>query len=84
MLPMQVLNREMKVKVIINSLLVQSSSSINPMLNFQAMMSCVIPSDLISGGMGQRIEFPQWLGKNSKYGRLDRILQELQSHMRLR
>lgn len=53
------------------------------MLPMQAMMSCVIPSDLISGGMGQRIEFPQWLGKHSKRGRLDRILQELQSHMRL-
>ncbi|CAH3146276.1 unnamed protein product [Porites lobata] len=53
------------------------------MLPMQAMMSCVIPSDLISGGMGQRIEFPQWLGKHSKRGRLDRILQELQSHIRL-
>ncbi|KAK2556430.1 Replication factor C subunit 1 [Acropora cervicornis] len=49
----------------------------------QAMFSCVIPSGLICGGMGQRIEFPQWLGKNSKHGRLDRLLQELQSHMRL-
>lgn len=65
-------------------MLIQPLSSINQMLQFQAMMSCVIPSDLISGGMGQRIEFPQWLGKNSKYGRLDRILQELQGHMRLR
>ncbi|KAJ7371467.1 replication factor C subunit 1 [Desmophyllum pertusum] len=53
------------------------------MLPMQAMLSCVIPSDLMSGRMGQRIEFPQWLGKNSKYGRLDRILQELQSHVRL-
>ena len=52
--------------------------------NFQAMLSCVIPSEFISGGIGQRIEFPQWLGKHSKRGRLDRILQELQSHMRLR
>lgn len=53
------------------------------MLPMQAMFSCVIPSTLISGGMGQRIEFPQWLGKNSKYGRLDRMLQELKGHMRL-
>ena len=68
----------------LNSLMILYLSSINPMLNFQAMMSCVMPSDMMSGGMGQRIEFPQWLGKNSKYGRLDRILQELQSHMRLR
>jgi len=53
------------------------------MLPMQAMLSCVIPSEFISGGIGQRIEFPQWLGKHSKRGRLDRILQELQSHMRL-
>lgn len=53
------------------------------LLPMQAMFSCVIPSGLICGGMGQRIEFPQWLGKNSKHGRLDRLLQELQSHMRL-
>ena len=52
--------------------------------SFKAMFSCVIPSTLISGGMGQRIEFPQWLGKNSKYGRMDRMLQELKGHMRLR
>lgn len=53
------------------------------MLPMQAMLACVIPSNLICGGMGQRIEFPQWLGKHSKRGRLDRILQELQGHMRL-
>ncbi|XP_068736533.1 replication factor C subunit 1-like [Montipora capricornis] len=53
------------------------------LLPMQAVFSCVIPSGLICGGMGQKIEFPQWLGKNSKRGRLDRILQELQSHMRL-
>ncbi|XP_048590170.1 replication factor C subunit 1 isoform X2 [Nematostella vectensis] len=57
-----------------------SSWSLLPM---QAMLSAVIPSYFISGGMGQRIDFPQWLGKNSKQGRLDRILQELQAHMRI-
>lgn len=27
--------------------------------------------------------FPGWFGKNSKQGRVDRILQELQKHMRI-
>ncbi|KAK3742285.1 hypothetical protein QZH41_013114 [Actinostola sp. cb2023] len=54
------------------------------LLPTQAIFSSVIPSYFIGGGMDQRIDFPQWLGKNSKRGRLDRILQELQCHMRLR
>ena len=38
----------------------------------------------MAGYIGQRIEFPQWLGKNSSRGKNDRILQELKIHMAVR
>ncbi len=37
----------------------------------------------LSGTMGLPA-FPSWFGKNSKMGRVDRILQELQKHMRIK
>lgn len=39
---------------------------------------------LMSGYLGGRIEFPQWLGKNSSRNKHDRILQELKTHLALR
>jgi len=35
------------------------------------------------GSIGQMIQFPSWLGKNSTTAKNDRLLQELCRHMRL-
>ncbi|CAC5383730.1 RFC1 [Mytilus coruscus] len=53
------------------------------LLPTQAIYASVIPGEHMRGGMSQMIQFPQWLGKNSSTGKHDRILQELQTHMRL-
>jgi len=37
----------------------------------------------MSGFMHGQIQFPSWLGKNSRRSKIDRILQELQLHTRL-
>jgi replication factor C subunit 1 len=52
------------------------------LLSAQAVFATVIPGNKLSGGIGLPA-FPGWFGKNSKQGRVDRILQELQKHMRL-
>ena len=36
------------------------------------------------GGIGQMIQFPSWLGKNSSRTKQERQLHDLTSHMRLR
>jgi len=51
------------------------------MLPLQGYFSTVLPSMKMVGYLGQRIEFPQWLGKNSSRGKHERILQELKTHM---
>jgi len=53
------------------------------LLPLQGFYSCVAAPDVMRGGLTQRINFPQWLGKNSSQGKHDRILQELKMHMRL-
>ncbi|KAK7872824.1 hypothetical protein R5R35_006700 [Gryllus longicercus] len=53
------------------------------LLPTQAMFSSVIPGDLMEGYMRGQINFPSWLGKNSRTGKLDRLLQELHVHTRL-
>jgi replication factor C subunit 1 len=52
------------------------------LLTTQAVFATVIPGEKLSGSIGLPA-FPGWFGKNSKQGRVDRILQELQKHMRL-
>lgn len=52
------------------------------LLTTQSVFATVVPGDKISGSIGLPA-FPGWFGKNSKQGRVDRILQELQKHMRL-
>ena len=47
-------------------------------------MSSVIPGEIMRGGMGGMIQFPQWLGKNSAKNRVSRLVQELRTHMRLK
>ncbi|KAL0275125.1 UNVERIFIED_CONTAM: hypothetical protein PYX00_003084 [Menopon gallinae] len=53
------------------------------LLPVQAIFSSVLPGHYMEGHVQGQIQFPVWLGKNSKRNRFDRILQELQSHMRL-
>lgn len=52
------------------------------LLPIQAVFATLIPGEKIKGSMGLPA-FPSWFGKNSKQGRVDRILQELQKHMRI-
>lgn len=48
------------------------------------MFSSVIPGEYMSGHLSGQIQFPSWFGKYSKQNKFNRILQELQSHTRLR
>ena len=48
-----------------------------------AVFCSVLPGEYMSGFLTGQIEFPQWLGKNSRRSKLDRILSELQGHTRL-
>jgi len=48
-----------------------------------AVFCSVMPGEYMSGFLTGQIQFPSWLGKNSKKSKVDRILQELQMHTRL-
>lgn len=48
------------------------------------MFSSVLPGEYMSGHLAGQIEFPRWLGNNSRRNKFDRIMQELQMHMRLK
>ena len=54
------------------------------LLPVEAVFASVVPGQLMEGYIGSKIEFPSWLGKNSRQNKMDRLLQELQSHMRLK
>ncbi|KAK9505710.1 hypothetical protein O3M35_009700 [Rhynocoris fuscipes] len=54
------------------------------LLPTQAVFSSLIPGDILSGRVGGMINFPSWLGKNSKKNKMDRLCQEIQVHTRLR
>lgn len=54
------------------------------LLPVQAMYSSVLPGEYMSGHLSSQIEFPKWLGNNSRRNKFDRLMQELQMHMRLR
>lgn len=62
---------------------IRSNNSWN-LLPTQAMFASVIPGEYMAGQLHGQIQFPQWLGKYSKQGKMDRILQELQVHTRLK
>ena len=49
-----------------------------------AVFSAVRPSSFRAGLMTGQTNFTQWLGNNSKLGKLTRYVKEIQSHMRLR
>jgi len=53
------------------------------LLPAQAMFSSVLPGDFMEGHLTCQINFPAWLGKNSRRSKFQRILQELHGHMRL-
>lgn len=53
------------------------------LLPTEAMFASVIPGEYMAGFLSGQIQFPSWLGKNSKTNKIDRITQELQIHTRL-
>ncbi|XP_041974290.1 replication factor C subunit 1 [Aricia agestis] len=53
------------------------------LLPVQAMYSSVIPGHHCSGRMCGQIQFPGWLGRNSRANKLKRLAQEIHAHTRL-
>ncbi|XP_072935597.1 replication factor C subunit 1 [Epargyreus clarus] len=53
------------------------------LLPIQAMYSSVIPGHHLSGHIGGQIQFPGWLGKNSRATKMHRLCQEIHAHTRL-
>ncbi|XP_034941191.1 replication factor C subunit 1 [Chelonus insularis] len=53
------------------------------LLPVQAAFSSVIPGSVMSGYITSQINFPSWLGRNSKRMKFDRLLQEITVHTRL-
>ncbi|KAL9001362.1 MAG: hypothetical protein Q9169_000253 [Polycauliona sp. 2 TL-2023] len=50
-----------------------------------AVFSFVRPASFVSGSQAnQQTRFTQWMGNNSRYGKLMRFIKEIQGHMRLR
>ncbi|KZC12208.1 Replication factor C subunit 1, partial [Dufourea novaeangliae] len=59
------------------------SSGAWSLLPMQACYSSVIPGTVMSGHIAGQINFPAWLGRNSKAGKFDRLIQEITVHTRL-
>ena len=53
------------------------------LLSTAAVFSSVLPGEYMAGFMTGQIQFPSWLGKNSKRTKVDRLCQELEMHTRL-
>ncbi|CAG9576182.1 unnamed protein product [Danaus chrysippus] len=53
------------------------------LLPTQAMFSSVIPGHHLSGHVSGQIQFPSWLGKNSRANKMNRLCQEIHAHTRL-
>ncbi|KAJ0181428.1 hypothetical protein K1T71_003513 [Dendrolimus kikuchii] len=53
------------------------------LLPLQAMYSSVIPGHALSGHVAGQIQFPGWLGKNSRANKMHRLCQEIHAHTRL-
>lgn len=54
------------------------------MLPLQAMYSSVMPGEYMAGNFCGQINFPGWLGKNSRSNKRSRLAQELHDHTRIR
>ncbi|KAJ3656144.1 hypothetical protein Zmor_015242 [Zophobas morio] len=52
------------------------------LLESQSFFASVIPGHHMSGTFTSQINFPSWLGKNSKKGKFSRMLNEVQMHLR--
>lgn len=52
-------------------------------LPVQAMFSSVIPGEFMAGHVTGQINFPGWLGKNSKRTKRGRLAQEIHDHTRV-
>jgi replication factor C subunit 1 len=52
------------------------------LLESQAFYSSVLPGHYMSGNFVGQINFPGWLGKNSKKNKFKRLISELQAHTR--
>ncbi|XP_068628353.1 replication factor C subunit 1 [Battus philenor] len=53
------------------------------LLPVQAMYSSVIPGNAMAGHVAGQIQFPGWLGKNSRRSKMQRLGQEIHAHTRL-
>lgn len=53
------------------------------LLPMQACFSSVIPGTIMSGFVNSQINFPSWLGRNSKTNKFDRLLQDITLHARI-
>ncbi|XP_053978468.1 replication factor C subunit 1 [Hylaeus volcanicus] len=53
------------------------------LLPMQACYSSVIPGTVMSGYINSQINFPSWLGRNSRANKFDRLAQEITVHTRL-
>lgn len=54
------------------------------MLPVQAMYSSVLPGEYMSGQLTAQVNFPGWLGKNSRTQKRSRLAQEVHGHTRIR
>ncbi|KAJ1521099.1 hypothetical protein ONE63_002801 [Megalurothrips usitatus] len=61
---------------------IRSSNSWS-LLPVQSIFSSVVPGEWMEGHLTGQIQFPSWLGKNSRGNKMSRLLQDLQVHMRL-
>ncbi|XP_050684593.1 replication factor C subunit 1 [Leptidea sinapis] len=53
------------------------------LLPLQAMYSSVIPGSVLSGHVAAQIQFPGWLGRNSRASKMARLAQQIHAHTRL-
>lgn len=54
------------------------------LLDLQSMYASVLPGHYLEGHFGGQIDFPGWLGKNSKANKFKRMLSEINAHTRMR
>lgn len=54
------------------------------LLPSQAVLSCALPGTYMSGNFHSAINFPGWLGKNSRSNKRNRLAQEIHDHTRIR
>uniref|UniRef100_A0A1B0BP75 Replication factor C subunit 1 n=1 Tax=Glossina palpalis gambiensis TaxID=67801 RepID=A0A1B0BP75_9MUSC len=60
------------------------SQSAWSLLPTQAVFSSVIPGEYMKGSFTGQINFPAWLGKNSRTSKRSRLAQEIHDHTRIR